>query len=65
MINNMKRIPVALMWTMLVAIMFFFVDYTWITDSWTRGMFCVIVLIGGGFVTAINGDTKFWVYKKP
>lgn len=64
MLNNMKRVPVALMWMIILTMIFFFVDYTWITDAFTRGMYCVLVLIGGGFVTAINGDTKFWVYKK-
>lgn len=63
MINNMKRIPICLMSTLLITVMFFFVDYTWITDTWMRGSYCTAIVIVGALVTAINGDTKFWVHK--
>lgn len=65
MINKMKRIPICIMSTMVITIMFFFVDYTWIAESLMRAMYCCAIVIVGGITTAINADTKFWVYEKP
>lgn len=65
MLNNMKRVPICLMWTLLMIITFTFVDYEWITVGIARGMFVLFVLIGGACVTGMNHDFQFWVYKKP
>lgn len=63
MINNMKRVPVCLMSTLVITLMFFFVDYAWWEDIFIRGFYCCVVVAVGAMATAINGDTKFWVHK--
>lgn len=64
MINKLKHIPIAVIWSIFMVVSFTFVDYTWILETFPRFMFVVLVIIGGGVCTAINSDFKFWVPKK-
>lgn len=61
--NKLKRVPIAIIWFVFTVFAFTFIDYTWITDTFARFMFIVVVVAGGLISSAMNATLKFWKYK--
>ena len=60
--NKIMKLPISVVWVLLMLIVFTFVEPTWIFETFLRGAFCVISIIGGGLLTGMNGDLGFWEY---
>lgn len=62
--NKIMKLPISVAWVLLMLIVFTFVEPTWIFETFLRGAFCVISIIGGGLLTGMNGDLGFWKYRE-
>lgn len=62
--NNIKRIPLLVMWLFVLVIAFTFVKYNWIMFTVARLSFAATFLIIGPLLVAANCELKFWCYKK-
>ena len=62
--NNIKRIPLMVIWLLVVTIAFTFVRYDWIIFAEGRGMFVAVLITVGPLLAACNSELKFWVHNK-
>lgn len=62
--NVIKRVPISIVWLIIMIISFTFVNYEWITTSAGRFSFVLITFSGGLIATAANSDLNFWKYEK-
>lgn len=58
--QNFKKLPISVVWLLLMILTFTFVDYTWIFSAAARMFFALVSLVGAGVLTAMNHDLKFW-----
>lgn len=60
--NKIMKLPISAAWVLLMVMVFTFVDPTWIFETFLRGVFCVISIVGGALLSAMNADLGFWEY---
>lgn len=60
--NKIMKLPISVAWIILMLIVFTFIDPTWIFESFFRGIFCIVSIVGAGLLTGMNGDLGFWEY---
>lgn len=58
--TNFKKLPISVVWLLLMILTFTFVDYTWIFSAAARMVFALVSLVGAWVATAMNHDLKFW-----
>ena len=64
MINKLKRVPIAIITLIMTTLVFTFVQYDWIFSMSGRFFFTTVVIVVGGFLSAMNYDLKFWKPEK-
>lgn len=62
--NKIKRIPLMVVWLLVLAIAFTFVKYDWIIFAEARASFVATLIIVGPLLAACNSEFKFWVHNK-
>jgi hypothetical protein len=62
--NKLKRIPVAIIWSICTALAFTFVNYEWIMNPLGRAMYVTLAGLGAVIITICNSELKFWYPKK-